>query len=287
MADPLALRVADAAARAVEFVGLPEAALNLAQAVVHLAPAPKSNASTWALNRALEDVRNRPVGEVPAHLRDAPYRARPGSATARATTTLTTPPGLGRPAVPPRRAGRRRVLRAVRPRRRGAPGGHAGASAAASDPRRTPRAERRQWVVMSALDLLAVLVRRAPSPPRSALSVLSVAPAARRSALEPRPRRSRTRRIPAVAELRRRGTRPRRRGRADRRPARRRRRPSATGSTPPPRPPTGRSPRPVIKGVAFASGTRRAAQRLRRQGPGVSHVAVASRRTGADGDRRD
>ena len=43
MADPMALLVADAAARAVEFVGLPEAQLNLAQAVVHLATAPKSN----------------------------------------------------------------------------------------------------------------------------------------------------------------------------------------------------------------------------------------------------
>ena len=51
-ADPLALVVADAAARAVEFVGLPEAQLNLAQAVVHLACAPKSNRVTVALGRA-------------------------------------------------------------------------------------------------------------------------------------------------------------------------------------------------------------------------------------------
>ena len=56
MADPLALVVADAAARAVEFVGLPEASLNLAQAVVHLATAPKSNRAAVALWRAQADV---------------------------------------------------------------------------------------------------------------------------------------------------------------------------------------------------------------------------------------
>src|SRR6202044_2363235 len=73
LADPLALVVADAAARAVEFVGLPEAQLNLAQAVVYLAAAPKSNRVTVALGRAQEDVRTGPRGEVPAHLRDAHY----------------------------------------------------------------------------------------------------------------------------------------------------------------------------------------------------------------------
>jgi len=74
-ADPLALVVADAAARAVEFVGLPEAQLNLAQAVVHLASAPKSNRVTVALGRAQRDVREGPRGTVPAHLRDAHYRS--------------------------------------------------------------------------------------------------------------------------------------------------------------------------------------------------------------------
>ena len=73
MADPMALVVADSAARAVEFVGLPEAQLNLAQAVVHLATAPKSNRVMQALGRAMEDVKNRPAGEVPAHLRSAAY----------------------------------------------------------------------------------------------------------------------------------------------------------------------------------------------------------------------
>ncbi len=74
-ADPLALVVADAAARAVEFVGLPEAQLNLAQAVVHLACAPKSNRVTVALGRAQSDVRQGPRGDVPTHLRDAHYRS--------------------------------------------------------------------------------------------------------------------------------------------------------------------------------------------------------------------
>ncbi len=75
MADPTALVVADAAARAVEFVGLPEAQLNLAQAVIHLATAPKSNRVTSALGRARADVADRPAGVVPAHLRDASYRS--------------------------------------------------------------------------------------------------------------------------------------------------------------------------------------------------------------------
>lgn len=78
MADPTSLLVADAAARAVEHVGLPEARLNLAQAVVHLATAPKSNAVYEALNRAQSDVRQGPTGRVPAHLRDAHYQGAKG-----------------------------------------------------------------------------------------------------------------------------------------------------------------------------------------------------------------
>jgi putative ATPase len=75
MADPQALVVADAAARAVEFVGLPEAALNLAQAVIYLACAPKSNRVTVALGRARDDVRRGPRVVVPTHLRDASYQS--------------------------------------------------------------------------------------------------------------------------------------------------------------------------------------------------------------------
>ena len=74
MADPMALLVADGAARAVEFVGLPEARLNLAQAVVHLATAPKSNRVTVGLGRAAADARAPGTGLVPMHLRDAHYR---------------------------------------------------------------------------------------------------------------------------------------------------------------------------------------------------------------------
>src|SRR6266540_7351627 len=73
MADPQSLLVADAAARAVEFVGMPEAQLNLAQAVIHLALAPKSNSVITGIGAALEDVRDRPSGPVPVHLRDASY----------------------------------------------------------------------------------------------------------------------------------------------------------------------------------------------------------------------
>ncbi len=73
MADPTSLLVATAAAHAVELVGLPEAQLNLAQAVVHLATAPKSNRTALAIWAALEDARSRSVGPVPAHLRDAHY----------------------------------------------------------------------------------------------------------------------------------------------------------------------------------------------------------------------
>jgi putative ATPase len=73
MADPLALPLATAAAHAVEYVGLPEAQLNLAHAVVYLASAPKSNSTTVALGAAMADIRERPTGPVPAHLRDSHY----------------------------------------------------------------------------------------------------------------------------------------------------------------------------------------------------------------------
>ncbi|MCQ3808374.1 MAG: hypothetical protein KTV16_14070 [Acidimicrobiia bacterium] len=73
MADPQSLLIADAAARAVEFVGLPEAQLNLAHAVVHLATAPKSNRVTAALGAAREAAKRSGTGEVPVHLRDAHY----------------------------------------------------------------------------------------------------------------------------------------------------------------------------------------------------------------------
>jgi putative ATPase len=76
-ADPQALLVADAAARAVDRVGLPECALNLAQAAVYLALAPKSNASYKALGRARAEVRENGAKTPPDYLRDAHY---PGAA---------------------------------------------------------------------------------------------------------------------------------------------------------------------------------------------------------------
>ncbi len=73
MADPSALQVAVAAAQALELIGLPEARLNLAQAVIHCSLAPKSNAVISAYERAAADVRAGRTGQVPAHLRDAHY----------------------------------------------------------------------------------------------------------------------------------------------------------------------------------------------------------------------
>jgi putative ATPase len=77
MADPTALQTAVAAAQAVQLVGLPEARINLAQAVIHVALAPKSNAVVAAINAAQADVRAGLAGAVPKHLRDASY---PGAA---------------------------------------------------------------------------------------------------------------------------------------------------------------------------------------------------------------
>jgi putative ATPase len=72
-ADPQALVVAAAALQSVEFVGLPECQLPLAQAVTYIACAPKSNASTLAIGKAREDVRTGRTLPVPEHLRDSHY----------------------------------------------------------------------------------------------------------------------------------------------------------------------------------------------------------------------
>ena len=73
MGDPTALGVAVAAADAVQLIGMPEARINLAQAVVALALAPKSNAVIMAIDSAIADVKAGKVGPVPPHLRDAHY----------------------------------------------------------------------------------------------------------------------------------------------------------------------------------------------------------------------
>ncbi|MCU1680159.1 MAG: putative ATPase [Amycolatopsis sp.] len=75
LADPLGLLVAESAARAVEFVGLPEARLTLSHATLTLALLPKSNSVTRALSAATAAVRSGGLAEVPAHLRDASYRS--------------------------------------------------------------------------------------------------------------------------------------------------------------------------------------------------------------------
>ncbi|MFE4079396.1 replication-associated recombination protein A [Paenarthrobacter sp. YIM B13468] len=73
MADPTALQTAVAAAQAVQLIGMPEGRIVLAEAVVHLATAPKSNAAYMGLNKAVADVRAGFGGGIPMHLRDAHY----------------------------------------------------------------------------------------------------------------------------------------------------------------------------------------------------------------------
>ncbi len=73
LADPTALTTAVAAAQAVQLIGMPEARLNLAQATIALAVAPKSNAVIKAIDAASADVRAGLIGPVPPHLRDAHY----------------------------------------------------------------------------------------------------------------------------------------------------------------------------------------------------------------------
>ena len=75
-ADPQALLVAHAAFKAAESIGWPECRINLSQAAVYMALAPKSNAAYAAIDAALAEVRNGPARAVPNHLRD---RHRPGA----------------------------------------------------------------------------------------------------------------------------------------------------------------------------------------------------------------
>lgn len=74
MADSNALLVAQAAAQAVEFIGLPEANLLLAHATVYLATAPKSNSCTVAIGMASQEIRDGRTLAVPTHLRDGHYK---------------------------------------------------------------------------------------------------------------------------------------------------------------------------------------------------------------------
>jgi putative ATPase len=73
-ADPMGLVMANAAAQAVMFIGMPEAQLTLSQVTAYLAAAAKSNAATTAIGRAMEDIKTRGAAPVPAHLRATPYQ---------------------------------------------------------------------------------------------------------------------------------------------------------------------------------------------------------------------
>ena len=73
MADPGALQIAVSAVRALEYIGMPEARIPLAQATIHLATAPKSNSVIEGIDKALKFVRNNDYNEVPIHLRDSHY----------------------------------------------------------------------------------------------------------------------------------------------------------------------------------------------------------------------
>jgi len=72
-ADPMALVIATSALRAVEFIGMPEARIPLAQATIYVAKAPKSNASYKAIEEAMEDIEKEQTMEVPDHLKDSHY----------------------------------------------------------------------------------------------------------------------------------------------------------------------------------------------------------------------
>ncbi len=134
LADSQALVVAEAAARAVEFVGLPEARLTLAHAALYLALAPKSNSVTRALAQATELVRGSGA-HVPAHLRDAHYAGAhamgfgdgylyPHDAPSGWVAQRYLPDDLGDPVVyEPSGHGREAALVREWRRRRGAAGG--------------------------------------------------------------------------------------------------------------------------------------------------------------------
>ena len=97
LADPTALLAATAAAQAVQLIGMPEARINLAQATIHLALAPKSNAVVRAIDAALGDVRGGLAGAVPPALRDSHY---PGAAKLGAGQRYVYPPDRPDSVVP-------------------------------------------------------------------------------------------------------------------------------------------------------------------------------------------
>ena len=72
MANPNALVVANSAMQAIHMIGMPEARILLSEAAIYVATSPKSNASYLAIDKALEDVKNKDTGEIPMHIRNAP-----------------------------------------------------------------------------------------------------------------------------------------------------------------------------------------------------------------------
>ena len=92
MANPMALQQAVAAHQALEAVGMPEARLAIAQAIIAVCESPKSNAVLMAVERALADAEKGGFQSVPQHLRDTPIAARKSSVPARATNTSTIIP---------------------------------------------------------------------------------------------------------------------------------------------------------------------------------------------------
>ena len=130
-ADPQALQVVVAAARAVEFVGLPECRINLSQAATYLALAPKSNAAYKAVDAALDDVRREGNQPPPPHLRSANYRGAKELGHGAGYKYPHATRRLGAAAVPAREALRPPLLRAdTRGRERAGrpPGGDQAAS---------------------------------------------------------------------------------------------------------------------------------------------------------------
>jgi len=74
MAYPSAISIVTSCVQAAHMVGMPEAAINLSQAVILLASAPKSNSCIAAYNAAMDDLRSRKIDDVPPHLKDAHYQ---------------------------------------------------------------------------------------------------------------------------------------------------------------------------------------------------------------------
>ena len=135
MADPTALQTAVAAAQAVALIGMPEARIILAQAVIHLATAPKSNAVVMAIDAALADVRAGLVGPVPPHLRDAHYPGARALGHGRGYVYPHDVPGaVVAQQYAPDAVRRARLLPADPARRRG-PAGRRGGQAARRPPR--------------------------------------------------------------------------------------------------------------------------------------------------------